>query len=77
MCSSDLLLLDHIGWRSTWVVMAVVFMALSIPLSAIFLRRQPEDMGLELDGGPPTPGRGRAPGQAALPVAEETSWTVR
>ncbi|MAN92822.1 MAG: hypothetical protein CL700_01235, partial [Chloroflexi bacterium] len=51
------LLLDHIGWRSTWVVMAVVFMALSIPLSAVFLRRQPEDMGLEVDGKRPVPAR--------------------
>ena len=71
------LLLDHIGWRSTWVVMAVVFMALSVPLSAIFLRRQPEDMGLELDGGPPAASRGGVPGQTAMPVTEETSWTVR
>ena len=71
------LLLDHIGWRTTWVVMAVVFMALSIPLSAIFLRRQPEDMGLELDGGPPASSRGGTPGQAAMRVTEETSWTVR
>ena len=71
------LLLDNIGWQTTWVVMAVVFMALSIPLSAIFLRRQPEDMGLELDGGPPAPGRGAPIGPAASPAPEETSWTVR
>lgn len=43
-------LLDSVGWRTTWVIMAVMFMAMAIPLSAIFLRRQPEDMGLEVDG---------------------------
>ena len=71
------LLLGNVGWRTTWVVMAVVFMALSIPLSAIFLRRQPEDMGLEVDGAQAAPGRGGPTGQTAPPLSEETSWTVR
>ncbi len=71
------LLLNNVGWRTTWVTMAVVFMALSIPLSAIFLRRQPEDLGLEVDGRPATLGRGGPMGQAAPPPAEEMSWTVR
>ena len=70
------LLLDHIGWRSTWVVMAVVFMALSIPLSAVFLRRQPEDMGLEVDGKRPVPARADATAPSS-PATEETFWTVR
>ena len=48
-------LIDAAGWRTIWVVMAVAFMALSIPLSAIFLRRQPEDIGLEVDGRPAVP----------------------
>ncbi len=71
------LLLGSVGWRTTWVVMGVVFMAVSIPVSAIFLRRQPEDLGLEVDGGRPAPGRGGPTGQAAAPAPEETSWTVR
>ncbi|NQW24639.1 MAG: MFS transporter [SAR202 cluster bacterium] len=70
-------LIGGVGWRTTWVVMAIIFMALSVPLSAIFLRRQPEDMGLEVDGGPPEPGSAVAIKQAAEPVVEETSWTVR
>lgn len=70
------LLLGSMGWRATWVVMAVLFMALSVPLSAIFLRRQPEDMGLEVDGGPSDPGDGPA-GLMAPALVEERSWTVR
>ena len=67
-------LLDSVGWRTTWVVMAVIFMAMSIPLSAIFLRRQPEDMGLQVDGRPlASTGAGRT----GPPAAEEMSWTVR
>ena len=66
-----------IAWRTIWVVMAVAFMALSIPLSAIFLRRQPEDIGLEVDGRPRVPVESRATGQATGSVPEEMSWTVR
>jgi len=70
-------LLGSVGWRTTWVVMAVVFMALSVPLSAIFLRRQPEDMGLQMDGGPLAPVTGGPIGQPAPTPPEERSWTVR
>lgn len=67
-------LLGSVGWRTTWVVMAVIFMAMSIPLSAIFLRRQPEDMGLQVDGRSPAP---TAAGRTSPSAAEETSWSVR
>jgi len=53
--------------------MAVAFMALSIPLSTIFLRRQPEDIGLEVDGRPRVPVESRATGQATGSVPEEIS----
>lgn len=70
-------LLDSVGWRTTWVIMAAMFMAMSIPLSAIFLRRQPEDMGLEVDGRPPSSGLAGRAGQTGARVTEEVSWTVR
>lgn len=70
-------LLGGVGWRTTWVVMAVVFMSLSVPLSAIFLRRQPEDMGLEVDGGQPGAAMAGPVGSAAPPQPDERSWTVR
>lgn len=69
-------LLGSVGWRTTWVVMAVIFMAMSIPLPTIYLRRQPEDMGLEVDGRPSGPAAARV-GQPAPPVTKEVSWTVR
>ena len=68
------LLIGAVGWRSTWLVMAVVFMALSVPLSAMFLRRQPEDMGLQMDGR--TAATAAETGQPNAEV-EEQSWTVR
>ena len=71
------MLLGSMGWRSTWVVMAVIFMIMSVPLSAIFLRRQPEDMGLEVDGSPPEPLKDYRVGSVVPAVTEERSWSVR
>jgi MFS family permease len=44
------LLIDNMGWRSTWIALAFCSIAISFPLSLIFLRRQPEDLGLHPDG---------------------------
>lgn len=45
-------LIDQYGWRGAWQLLALVFLAIALPLSAIFLRRQPEDLGLQVDGAP-------------------------
>lgn len=69
-------LIDWLGWRGAWVVLAIIFMSLSMPMAALFLRRQPEDMGLAVDGDPvqrPT-GGSTAPSE---PDAPEVQWTVR
>ena len=71
-------LIDGYGWRSTWQILAVMFMVISIPASAIFLRRQPEDMGLRVDGDPPDGAAEEEPGaQSRRPMDEEPVWTVR
>jgi sugar phosphate permease len=43
-------LIDTTGWRTAWLILAVAGAGLLIPLALIFLRRQPEDMGLLPDG---------------------------
>ena len=43
-------LIERLGWRGAWAVLAVVFMAITMPLAGLFLRRQPEDMGLRVGG---------------------------
>ena len=70
-------LIDHLGWRGAWTVLAIAFMAVSIPLAAIFLRRQPEDMGLTVDGDP----LGYASDSPVSPKRSDTlepevTWTV-
>ena len=42
--------IDGVGWRDAWLYLGIISMVLIIPVSLVFLRRQPEDMGLLLDG---------------------------
>ena len=68
-------LIDGVGWQAAWVVLAIIGVAVIVPLSSVFVRRQPEDMGLLPDGAAsPSTGdngpRGREP-------ADEVSWTVQ
>ncbi|MBI4233533.1 MAG: MFS transporter, partial [Chloroflexi bacterium] len=65
------LLIAGLGWRGAWVVLGIVSTAIIVPLSLLFLRRQPEDMGLAPDG-EATP---RTVG-AHSPRQEEPAWTA-
>ena len=69
--------IDAWGWETAWIALACIGIGVIVPLAAIFVRRQPEDMGLLPDGdaAPPTDGNaGGAP--AASAAALEYSWTV-
>ena len=43
-------LLEAFGWRQAILILAIILGAITIPLHALFLRRNPADMGLETDG---------------------------
>ncbi len=45
------LLIEPLGWRTAWMVLAACFAAILIP-SALLIRRRPEDYGMLPDGGP-------------------------
>ena len=71
-------LIDGYGWRGAWQILALAFLLISMPLAAVFLRRQPEDMGLTVDGGPPAQGVvGSAGARGASASGDEQTWTVR
>ena len=38
------------GWRASWAIMGILVLVLMVPLIILFVRRQPEDMGLLPDG---------------------------
>lgn len=43
-------LVDIAGWRVAWVVFGAALAGVATPLFAIFMRREPEDLGLRPDG---------------------------
>ena len=49
------LVIDAWGWRAAWLVLAGVMFVVGVVPSLLFVRRQPEDMGLRVDGDPPLP----------------------
>ena len=63
------------GWEMAWIVLAVIGIGVVVPLTGIFVRRQPEDIGLLPDGAVARDSEDSdsgAPGAAS----EEVSWTV-
>ena len=67
-------LIDEIGWRMAWVALAAIGVGVIVPLAAVFVRRQPEDMGMLPDGGAPRAADGESgPGGQD---ADEVSWTT-
>jgi MFS family permease len=69
------ILISGVGWRMAWVVLACTSMVIIIPLTLVFIRRQPEDMGMKPDGGALSDGKGAA--GAALQHDTEEQWTLR
>ena len=69
-------LINEIGWRGAWIVLAIIGICVIVPLAAIFVRRQPEDVGLVPDGDLQDV-REDSDGSGARRVVEEVSWTVR
>ncbi len=69
------LLINVGGWEMAWIVLAIIGIGVVVPLTGIFVRRQPEDIGLLPDG---AVARDSKEGDSGAPRAasEEVSWTV-
>ena len=46
------LVIGNWGWRPAWIMLAVMMFCVGLVPSALVIRRQPEDLGLALDGDP-------------------------
>ena len=64
------LVITEWGWRAAWVTLGVVMFALGVAPCALLVRRQPEDMGLSLDGGGGE--EGEQPGQGSTAPVERS-----
>jgi len=60
-------LIDHIGWRWTYVVTGSILLLILVPANALFQRREPQDVGQFPDGeeAPPAQISGRHPAKHA------------
>ena len=67
--------IDAWGWRTAWVVLGVIGGVVLIPLAIIFVRRQPEDMGLLPDGDDPEEAARQQTNPAWPRQVPEISWT--
>ena len=75
-------LVENFGWRDAWVILGIGMILLIVPFAALFMRRQPSDVGLVPDGIPSahTQQEGMTAEEAAtLSSGEpyEYPWTVR
>ena len=43
-------MIENIGWRGAYMVMAATVVAVIVPLTSLFQRHRAQDMGLQLDG---------------------------
>ena len=71
-----------VGWRDTWAIFGIIAPLLVVAPALIFVRRQPEDLGLRPDGDPPLaaiaePRESRTDDRRKQPAlsSEETVWT--
>ncbi len=65
------------GWRSAWLTLAAVMLVMGVVPCALWIRRQPEDLGLAVDGQRTVDGSGGNP-TAMTPAGEaERSLTLR
>lgn len=65
-------LIDSIGWRDAWLVLGLFSGLVIIPMSALFMRRSPEDLGLRIEE-PAT----AAQTKGRLSRETEADWTLR
>ena len=70
--------ISQLGWRSAWVILGLVMIFAIVPLSALFMRRSPEDMGLHADGEARKPTNSSSSQSSSVELARyEYPWTVR
>ena len=62
-------MIQNIGWREAWVVLGILVAIIIVPLSFLFLRGAPSDLGLEIMEGKDK--------KAKVPIIIEDDWTAK
>lgn len=69
-------LINTVGWREAWALFGVVMLCVIAPLSFLFMRRSPEDLGIQIEGA--AEGRAATEGKdgGKRSMETDTDWTV-
>ncbi len=70
-------IITHLGWREAWFISGLTALLLVTPLSGLFIRRTPEDIGLVPDGTAVDPKSLLPMTQAKVKLATDYDWTIR
>ena len=68
-------IIDTAGWGMAWITLAIIGIGVVVPLTGIFARRQPEDIGL-LPDGDIEPDSAESDSRGPERAQVEVSWTV-
>ena len=68
------LVIGQWGWRGAWLGLGTLMLALGVVPCAVWVRRQPEDMGLAIDGGEPA--ADAEAGGSTLPAGADESQSL-
>lgn len=71
------LIILNFGWREAWFISGILALLLVTPLSALFVRRTPEDIGLLPDGDQHTQTREDAQHTKQNRLSTEYDWTLK
>jgi len=63
------------GWRAACWALGILVLVLLVPIN-LLLRRRPEDLGLQPDGGPSSAGRAGSVSNVVDPVWAAVDWTL-
>jgi MFS family permease len=69
-------LIEEAGWRTACFALGIVVFAVLAPLN-LLLKRRPEDLGLEPDGGPGSAATASGPSNIVDPDWAAIDWTLR
>lgn len=68
------ILIDYMGWRSAFIVLAGLGLCIVVPANAVFQRRSPKDVGQNPDGAPSAPSHESGPLLTSTPSNRQ--WTM-
>ncbi len=72
-------LMLYVGWRGAWVIFGVFALLLVVAPALLFMRRSPEEMGLQPDGGPvevkETTAAAKKPPRHAKRTGADVEWS--